>query len=158
VFDALDAALPITAQYRRDAPELAHRQKYLRSVFDCIRWFWNVKGYNFKKKEWDHGADWDKAIAFRPANNAFSQKKIALLACEEKRYNARYGFCNDIHDAFMFHCKEELAEECIHNVRMEMERPSTVMLMPSGEGFSVEVEEKIGRNWAEMKSWKKWAA
>jgi len=158
VFDALDAAFPVTAQYRRDSPELAHRQKYLRSVFGCIRWFFNVKEYNFRKRDWDHGMDWDKAIAFRPANDAFSQKKIALLACEEKGYNARYGFCNDIHDCFKFHCREELAEECIQNVREEMERPSTVMLLPDGKGFSVEVEEKIGRNWADMKSWKKWVA
>lgn len=156
VFDALDAAFPVTAQYRRDSPELAHRQKYLKSVFGCIRWFWNVKGFEFKKREWTHGSDWDKAIAFRPANDAFCQKKIALLRCKDKGYTETYGLVDDIHDSFLFHCPESLAEECIHNVREEMEYPSDVMLLADGSGFSVEVEEKIGRDWANMRSWKKW--
>lgn len=150
VFDALDAAFPITAEYRRQSPEKAHQQKYLKSAFDCIRWFWNVKIYDFRSKSWEHGMDWDRSIAFRPANDAFCHKKLALLRCREKEYTERYGFINDIHDSFVFHCREELAEECIHNVKMEMEAPSEVMKMPTGEGFSVEVEVKVGKTWAAM--------
>ena len=150
VFDAFSSAFPNAARYREEAPELAHRQKFLKSPFNCIRWFWNVKGYNFRKKEWTHGLDWDKAIAFRPANNAFCQKKVAMLVCEELGYMERYGFNFDLHDALYFHCKAELVEECVHNVRREMEAPSSVLLMPDGSGFSVAVEVKVGRSMAEL--------
>lgn len=150
VFDALSSAFPRAAAYREESPELAHRQRFLRSVFGCIRWFFNVKGYNFRKRDWDHGIDWDRAIAFRPANIAFCQKKIAMLACEEKGYNERYGLGLDLHDALWFHCKEELVEECVHNVKQEMERPSEVLKMPDGSGFWVEVEAKQGSSWGQM--------
>ncbi len=151
VFHALNSAFPICAAYRTETPELAHTQKFLKSAFDCIRWFWNVKTYDFQKHEWTHGQDWDKSIAFRPANDAFCQKKIALLRCEEKGYTAKYGFVNDIHDSFVFHCKTSLVQECIHNIREEMQKPSEAMLMPDGTGFSVDVDVKLGSTWASMK-------
>jgi hypothetical protein len=56
-----------------------------------------------------------------------------------------------LHDALWFHCPLALAEECRVNVKREMERPSTVMLMPDGSGFSVEVEIKQGLNWSALK-------
>jgi uracil-DNA glycosylase len=150
LFEALNAAFPRAARYRTETPDLAHRQKYLRSPFSCIRWFWNVKTYNFRKKEWDHGMDYDKSIAFRPANNAFCQKKIAMLACEEQGYMERYGFNFDLHDALYFHCADSLVDECLHQVKTEMERPSTVLLMPDGTGFSVAVEAKVGSSMATL--------
>jgi hypothetical protein len=143
------------ARYRQTSPDQAHLQKFLLSAYNCIRWFWNVKQWDARTRTWERGDDFDRAIAFRPANDAFCNKKIALLRCQELGYLERYRFVNDIHDAFMFHCPVTLVEECIVNVQREMERPSEVMLMPDGSGFSCEVDVKAGRTWAFMKSdWK----
>lgn len=150
MFDALNSAFPKAAQYREDAPELAHKQRFLRSPYGCIRWFWNVKGWDARTKSWGRGTDWDKAIAFRPANNAFCHKKLAMLRMEEAGLMERYGFSNDLHDCLFFHCPVEHADECIHTVKTEMERPSEVMLMNDGRGLSVEVEIKRGVNWGAM--------
>ena len=150
VIDTLDATFPITAQYRKDRPELAHRQKRLTTRFGAVRWFWNVKGWDVRKRQWTHGKDWERTIAFCPAANAFGHKKAIMRSLWDQGLTERYGLINDIHDALMFLCPNSLVEECLHTVKGEMESESKVLILPNGRGFSCEVEQKVGRNWAEM--------
>jgi DNA polymerase I-like protein with 3'-5' exonuclease and polymerase domains len=62
---------------------------------------------------------------------------------------------NTIHDSLVFHCPEELVEECVENVAAEMSKPSTVLIYPkcAPNGLSVEAEASIGPDLAHMEEW-----
>jgi uracil-DNA glycosylase family 4 len=150
VIDELSGAFPKAAQYREDSPEQAHREKKLVTKFGAVRWFWNAKTFNVKEKRWEHGKDWERAIAFRPASNAFGHKKAIMRQLRYDGMSERWGLINDIHDALLFCCPIRLAEECCHGVARYMRQKSSVLLMPDGDGFWCDVEVKMGANWNDM--------
>jgi hypothetical protein len=67
-------------------------------------------------------------------------------------YTERYGFVNQIHDSFLCHCPLELKDECVRNVKAEMERPSTILVYPKMAplGFQVDADAMSGPSLAEM--------
>jgi hypothetical protein len=161
VLDALDAAFPVTAEFRRQIPLVAKKQKYLKTLYGSIRWFWCIERWNVDQRKWVHGLDWDKAISYYPQANAFGYKKWCYNRLESDYQEGslldKYGLCNDLHDSLFFHCPASLEEECMYMAKLEMERPSTVLLIPEhvqdrfGTGLSVEVECKLSRTtWREM--------
>ena len=154
VIDMLNHLFPAVAQYRLDSPELAHRQRYLISKMGCIRWFMNVKTKDFASGQWKHGKDWEKAIAFRPANIAFCIIKLAKLRLKARGLTGKFGLVNNIHDAMLFICPNKYLEECLHVGKEEMERPVPQVTAPDGSPFWCETEVKLGPNWAAMEEYK----
>jgi len=151
VIDALDNSFPITKAWRTTIRQKAHDQGFLISRFGYIRYFWEV--FKWQGGEWQPGDDSEAAIAFLPANDAFGQIKDVILRLEALGHLSRYRFINTIHDSLLFHCPDNLLDECHHNVKIEMERPSTVLIDPTvaPHGLSVEVEASAGPDWSSMK-------
>ena len=150
--DMLNAAFPITAKFRTDIRQKAHDQGFLVSRFGYIRYFWEVFRWNGEAMV-PGGDDSEAAIAFLPANSAFGQIKDVILRLDGLGYLHKYKFINTIHDSLLMECPNNLVEECIKNVKVEMERPSTVLIDPvvAPNGLSVEVDISMGPDWANMK-------
>lgn len=146
VMDVLEAAFERGAHYRASIPEIAKRQRYLRSLYGQIRWFWNVMTWDFKDKKWVHGQDWEKSIAFECQSLAFCHKKEVQRKLAANGWDEKYGLCNDVHDSMVFLCADRLGDECDQNVMGLMQAPSR-MLMPDGSGLCFEVDKKVGKTW-----------
>lgn len=150
VIDMLNACFPKCAAYRNDAPELAHKQMYLISPHKCIRWFCDVKKWNSEKQRWNHGKDWEKSIAFCPANVAFCVIQQRMIDLFNNGMAARYNLINNIHDALLFCPKTKDLEQCAHDVKHLLELPDPTVTDPEGRALWCEVEVKSGKNWAAM--------
>lgn len=150
VIDMLNACFPKCAAYRNDAPELAHKQMYLISPHKCIRWFCDVKKWNSEKQRWNHGKDWEKSIAFCPANVAFCVIQSRMIDLFNNGMAARYNLINNIHDALLFCPKTKDLEQCAHDVKHLLELPDATVTDPEGKPLWCEVEVKSGKNWAAM--------
>lgn len=151
VITALDNSFPITKAWRDAIRHKAHEQGFLISRWGYVRYFWEV--FRYDHGEWRPGDDSEAAIAFLPANSAFGQIKDAILRCNALGYLERYRFINTIHDSLLFEVPNNLLDECAHNVKLEMERPSTVLIDPTvaPNGLSVEVEVSAGPDWSSLK-------
>lgn len=145
VLDTLDDTFNEVKQFRDTIPLVAYKQGgKLISRYACIRWFWNIQRYNFYKKRYEHSEDWERCIAYLPANVAFSHKKLIMHQLECAGLNERYQLVLDIHDALLFCCPVELADEAIHTIQPMMQQPSEYMVWQDGEKLSFEVEVKQG--------------
>lgn len=151
VIDNLNGLFPKTARFREDIKEQAHRQSYLISRHGYVRWFHDVKRWDPKTRQWIGGDDAEKAIAFLPANDAFGHIKDVMLRLHDE--HLCHGLINTVHDSLVFLLPDDELEETIRDVRIEMERPSTVLVDPrvAPNGLSVAVEVKAGPNWNDMK-------
>jgi DNA polymerase I-like protein with 3'-5' exonuclease and polymerase domains len=154
VIDMLNACFPKCAAYRNDSPELAHRQMYLISPHKCIRWFCDVKKWNSEKQRWNHGKDWEKSIAFRPANIAFCVIQQRMIDMLNNGMAAKYNLINNIHDALLFCPKTKDLEQCASDVKHLLEASDATVTDPEGKALWCEVEVKAGSNWAKMQDLK----
>jgi len=152
VRDTIKGLFPKVFQWQDSIREQAHNQTFLLSRFGCIRWFWDVFHWDSKSRKMVPGDDSEAAIAFLPANDAFCVIKDAMLQMEELKYNERYQFVNQIHDALKFIVPNPFTEECGHNVRGIMEQPSSKLVDPvvAPDGLACGVGVSIGQNWSEM--------
>lgn len=149
VLDTLDATFPKVKQYRDTIPMTAKRQGgKLISRYAFIRWFWDIQKWDSQKQMYVHSEDWEKCIAYLPANDAFGDMRAIMKRMELNGMNERYGLVNNIHDALLFLAPVGLRDEAIVNIKHEMEKPSEVLLFKDGTGLQVEVECKAGRSWA----------
>ena len=99
------------------------------------------------------GDDAEAIIACGPANDAFGMIKEAMLRMHSQGLLDKFGLIIPIHDALVFECPDEFVDECLATVKREMERPSEVLILPSGEGLWCEAElsiNKPGMSWADM--------
>ena len=135
-------------EIRRKAAE-DHR---LVNQFGAVRWFWDVERWDRKQQRMVAGEQAEQAVAFLPASHAFGHVRDVLLRCDQLGYTERYGFVNQIHDSFLCHCPLELKDECVRNVKAEMERPSTILVYPKMAplGFQVDADAMSGPSLAEM--------
>lgn len=147
VIDMFNDCFPLLKAYRSNTPELAFRNFRLVSKFGCPRWFMQVKEWNPESMSWKHGKDWEKSIAFKPANHAFCVIKLAKLRLRALGLADKYNLVNNVHDALIFIPPDHLLEDCIYNVRAEMQRPISTILAPDGSPFWCEVEFKYGKKW-----------
>ena len=157
VIDAIDGTFPRTATFRREICGLAQKQKFLRSRHGYIRWFWDVMSWDAKTRRWRMGGDAQKAMAFFAANDAFGEKKEAMLECAVRGWDERYWLVNEVHDDLVFDCEDGLVEECVANVGALMEQPSAVLVDAevAPGGLVCAVEAKVGKSWGEMKEVKR---
>lgn len=151
VLDTLDDTFPEVKKFRDTTPMIAKRQgSKLISRYGCVRWFWDLQSWDAHRQEYVHGGDWEKAIAFLPANVAFCHMKLAMKRLEDSGAAERFGLILNIHDALLWRTRCDLVSEALHVIKTEMERPSEYMLFADGTGLSVEVETKVGRTWNKM--------
>lgn len=151
---AMNTTFPKEKLYRDTQPLTVKPNGYkIINRFGLLRWFFDVQRLNRRTGLWEHGDDWEAAIAFNPQGSAHGHLRECVKRNEYAGYNERYQFDNTVHDSLRFHCPTPLVEECLANVKAVMEHASEVMAMPwdGGRGLSVEVEFKIGPNWGEMK-------
>lgn len=151
VHAALNERFPKLKHYRETMPLVAKQNgNKLISRYGCVRWFWDIQHFDARKKEMVRGGDWEKAISFFVQNDGHGYLKYALLRLHVDGLLERYGFINTIHDSVVFCCPKDLVEECVVNVKAELERPSEVLMFDDGSGLSVECEAKVGRTWGKM--------
>jgi uracil-DNA glycosylase family 4 len=170
-------------KYQDATRELAHRQGFLVSLHGYIRWFFDIYHWDPKYGKMRPGKDSEAAIAFRPANNAFGMIKEEMLELDgrpgwgasdeeilvyeearekwsedelrERSMMVRYGFVNQIHDALVFDCPNDMVEECLENVVGVMQSPSKVLIDPvvAPRGLVCGVEamvSPVGGDWTEL--------
>jgi hypothetical protein len=85
VLDTLDSTFPLAKRFRDETPLRAHRDKKLISKFGSIRWFWDVRRFDPAKGGYVRGKDWEPAIAFLPATDAFGHIKLCIDSMRGKR-------------------------------------------------------------------------
>lgn len=150
VVQRMNNTFPKVRVYRETKPLTVKPNGYkLINRFGFIRWLFDVQRYDFRRGEWKHGDDWEKAIAFDVQATAHGHLRECDIRCENAGYNERFGSDNTVHDSLRFHCRLDLWEEAYHTLKPVMEHESEVMLMPwaGGRGLSIEVEIKMGQNW-----------
>lgn len=120
--------------------------------FGAVRHFFDVERFDRRSQKFVAGDQSEQAVAFLPASHAFGHMRETLLACNEQKWDEIYGFCNQIHDSIIAHCDLDLKDQCIKDVKGQMERESTVLVYPPPMGvFHVEAEATMGNSMAELK-------
>lgn len=151
VLDTLDATFPEVKQFRDRIPLVAYKQGgKLISRYGCVRWFWNIQRYNFSRREYEHSDDWERCIAYLPANVAFSHKKLIMRQLECSGLNEKYQLVLDIHDALLYCCPVDLSDKAMHTIQPMMEQESEFMVWANGEKMRFEVEVKRGKDKGHM--------
>ena len=85
--DLFSELFPDVRKFQKEITQLAHKQTYLTSKWGYIRRFYDVFKWNPKKwnqnlgsmGDWEHGDDFEAAVAFLPANHAFGMIKEEML-------------------------------------------------------------------------------
>jgi hypothetical protein len=156
-YKAWQANQPLVTRYgfQRWFPDVYHYQQVPAHYSGREEVFTGEDG---KKYIIRWGADSEKAIAYRPSNDAFEHKKDALLMLsqmEKDKYPlgllGKYGYVNDIHDAFLFHCPKKYADECAWTAKHVMEYKNPMLVGElAKDGLWCQVEVEVGKSWAEM--------
>jgi len=153
LWELVYALWPRLRQGQQEVKAKAAEDKRLVSKFGAIRHFFDVQRWDRKLQKMVAGEQAEQAVAFLPASHAFGHFRDCLLRIRANGWDEKYGLCNQIHDSMVFHCAEELREECIANVKAEMERPSRVLIYPemAPGGFQVGADAAWGMSLAECK-------
>lgn len=96
----------------------------------------------------------EAAIAYLPANNAFSRMKEAMRDLEDGGYAEKFGMFNAIHDSIMFHVPIKYLAEC-HRITGEiMDAPSRILINNvAPDGLVCLTEAKVGLDWGHMEEY-----
>jgi uracil-DNA glycosylase family 4 len=145
LLEMLDGAFPVTAQWRKDIQQVAHRQQYLKSPWGFIRRFYAVFESDPKTGQLKGGDDAQAAIAFLPANCAFGHMRSCWVDFKERGWDERYWLALSLHDQFFWHCRNELVEEALETIYGRMTSP-----VPELDGLAFGAECLVGNTWATM--------
>ncbi len=175
--DLFKVTFPDVAKFQQSITQLAHKQTYLisrwgyiRRFYDTFQWDpkkWNV--FNGSMGDWGHGDDFEAAVAFLPANDAFGMLKEEMLRCagyrvdptslkyaeywKEKLRTAikesedlfrKYNFCNQIHDSLIFHPLTEDVDRCIEDALKIMCEPCPTLYWEGMENEGIPAWTKDG--------------
>ncbi len=85
--DLFYSLFPGIGKFQDEITKQAHKDTYLISKWGYIRRFYDVFKWNSKKwntrtgsmGDWEHGDDFESAVAFKPANHAFGMIKEEML-------------------------------------------------------------------------------
>jgi uracil-DNA glycosylase family 4 len=161
--------------FHNEITRLAHKQTYLKSKWGYIRRFYDVFQWDPKKYnqfsgtmgDWRHGDDFEAAVAFLPANDAFGMLKEEMLRCAGYRSNGqteqifsikleedlleKYNFVNQIHDSLIFFPERTMVDRCLEEVGNIMREPCLTLADPEmcPNGFFVDVDAKVGECWVD---------
>lgn len=149
----LKGLFPSIFRYHDEIRGLAHRQGFLKSRYEYMRWFFDVYHNRYSQREgrWveEAGNDSEAAIAFNVQNDAHGMLKEEMLRLERLGAMERFGFCNTIHDSLVFCCRDELVEEAVHTVLGVMREPSLILIDPvvAPGGLVCDAEVAVGEDW-----------
>jgi len=148
---------PKLKKYQNEIRAKAAEQGYLQNRYGTLRRFYDCQRWDRKQQKFVSGDQAEAAVAYLPASSAFGHMRDVMHRIREKGWDERYQLVNTIHDSLVFHCPEELVEECVVSVGAEMEKPSTVLIYPkcAPSGLSVEVEASVGSDLAHMEEYHK---
>ena len=148
----MEELFPGLKTFQNAMRQRAHEDKKLVNKYGAIRWFYDTLRWDRNKQKWAPGDQAEAAVAFLPASHAFGHVRDVMLEMREQGWDERYQCVNTIHDSLVFHCPKSLVDECVHNIRELMEKPSSVLVYAktAPNGLSVEAEAAVGRNLAEM--------
>lgn len=167
----LGEEFPVVKRWQKSVTQEADRLTYLISRYGYIRHFhcvfhkkplrfgarpaWGATSFYSNGMEWEmrQGDDYEAAMAFRPANDAFGMCRDVYLGLEEDGLGDDLWISIPLHDAIVFFPPANRALEAIQEVRRRMEAPSRCLILPDGTGLRCEVEgmmSKEGGSWAEM--------
>lgn len=151
---ALDNAFVKAAEYRRTIPLVAHQKHNLKCPHGAIRWFWDVRKWNYAKKEWENSEDWERCIAYIPASSAHGHMREVMRALHYDGWAEKFGLINVVHDSLVWHCPESHREEACSVMKRYMQAQSSILINPDGSPFYCAVDTKVGLNLADMEEMK----
>lgn len=171
-------------QFQADITQLAHKQTYLtsrwgyiRRFYDVFQWVsnkWNERTGGFG--DWAHGDDFEAAVAFLPANDAFGMIKEEMLRLAGYREELwkkvaddlleKYNFINQIHDSLIFHPLDSDVDRCLEDALRIMREPCPTLYWAGMEneglagwtkdGLFVDAEAMVSsatdNDWAHMQT------
>lgn len=130
------------------------KKGYLISKWGAVRRMLDVTRWQMGSDGWKEvaGKGAEKAKAFLPANDAHGMLRWKLLEMHKRGWLERYELVNIVHDAVVFHPKEELAEECVHQVGRFMLEPVMQLAdeVVAPGGFACGAEASIGKTLAAL--------
>ena len=155
VLAVIKVLFPRIFKWQDEIRKEAHLRRMLRNHFGVIRYFWNVMKWNQYRQFWEaSGQDSESAIAFLPSSDAHCMMAEARIALDDAGWLERAWLCNAIHDSMVFMPLECDLDEFLPVCQSAMARKFTQMSHPvvAPDGFSVEVEAKLGTTMADMKT------
>lgn len=155
LLDLLKSLFPRLFLWQETVCDEAHRNHYLMTKWQAIRWFWNVKKYTRVDGEWrvslDKGAEACKA--FKPSNDAHGMFRDKVLQAHKKGYTTQYGLINLIHDDTLWLVEKGKVDNAIADIKPLLESPvpqlADEVMCP--EGFRCGVDCSVGSDWSNMK-------
>ncbi len=160
VLNLIDEAFPELPAYRATVVAEAHDNKLLVSLHGYLRRFWDMYHFVYNPadpKKWiiKHGSDYEDAIAFRPANDAFGYLDLACIRLDDAGWMERGRFVNTVHRSVIFYLRNDLFDVAVNELKTEIEKPSSVLVNEiCPNGLSIEVEVAAGDNWGSMRKLK----
>lgn len=175
--DLFKATFKDVAKFQQEITQLGHKQTYLTSRWGYIRRFYDIFQWDPKKwntftgsmGDWAHGDDFEAAVAFLPANDAFGMLKEEMLRCAGYRISAndaryaefraanlrtahkesedlfaKYNFINQIHDSLIFHPLVKDVDHCLEDVLKIMREPCPTLYWEGMENQGVPAWTKDG--------------
>lgn len=154
LIDLLRNLFPKVFKWQDDICEEADRAGRLINNWGACRWFHDVTKWTMRDGRWikSSGKDAEKVTAYLPSSNAHFMLRDKLLQADEQGWLERYGLINVIHDAVLFHCPDNLVDECVHNIQSLLQSPVMQMADPlvAPEGFVCGAEAMAGSDWSKM--------
>lgn len=149
---AVKELFPRVFEWQDKIRKKAHEEQKLISAYGHIRRFFEVYRWDPRKGDWAPGDQSEEAIAFLPANIAFGGMRETMKIQASLGLDEKYGFCNSIHDSFIYCFDKSLVGEFIREVIPVLRAPSQVLKHPvlCPEGLIVDVEMAAGDSWASM--------
>ena len=154
LIDLLHKLFPRVFEWQEEVCEAAERAGRLTNAWGAPRWFWDVVKWHQRDGRWvkSQGKDAEKATAYLPSSNAHFMLRDKLLQMEQRGWLSNYGLSNVIHDAVLFHCPDNLVEQCVSDVMGLLQAPVLQMAckVVAPEGFVCAAEASVGSDWSNM--------
>ena len=137
--------LPDLAAWHTDLRKEAWRNGYLETPWGLRNYYYQVYTKDTRTKQFRPGEDANAVVAFKPqsSNALFQRENLALLG---KSWAAPYMCAiGHIHDSQCLDVPEDKVDKAVELLKDIMTRPIKQM-----DGLTIDVEVKVGRNWADM--------
>lgn len=141
--DLIDRLFPRVVKWKMDTRMRAHLEGRLVNPFQYVRYFFEI----FKQRKdglWGIGKEGRECLAFLPQSTCAAMCREVILDLPDVDW---MWLLVPIHDALFLECKADRVGDCVEVVRSLMRRS-----WPQLGGLVVDVEAKVGENWAEMKA------
>ena len=139
--------LPDLAAWHTDLRKEAWRTGYLETPWGLRNYYYQVYTKDTRTKQFRPGEDANAVVAFKPqsSNALFQRENLTLLG---KSWAAPYMCAiGHIHDSQCLDVPEDKVDAAVALLTEIMTRP-----IPQMGGLTIDVEVKVGRNWADMET------